>query len=69
MAPPSSEFDHVTIRPTVGRAASMFCMLAMRLLFASPTPRVLGLTGQHLERSDGTFLRERKVRIRPPARL
>jgi hypothetical protein len=32
-------------------------------------PRVLGLTGQHLGGSDGTLLRERKVRSRPPAAL
>ena len=41
MASPGPECQHVPIRPTVGRAASMFCMLAMRPLFASPTPGCL----------------------------
>ena len=67
IASSSPESQHVPIWPTVGRAASMFCMLAMRPLFASPTPGVLGLTGQHLGGSDGTLLRERKVRSRAPA--
>ena len=39
MASPRPDCQHVSIRPTVGRVASMFCMLSMRPLFASPTLR------------------------------
>ena len=43
-----ASYDQLAIVDYSGRSAGIFWMLAFRPLFASPTFRVLGLTGQHL---------------------
>ena len=64
MSAPRPSSDRLPTVFNCERYASIFWMLEFRSLFASPTPWVLGLTGQHLGRSDGTLLRERAY---PPA--